>query len=168
MTIAELKDKAAQLQRSAPASKEAKEAQRAYQAALNDQDAEKRAAVRREEEGARKARQQELDFARTTPRTTATISLGVFSDWATSQGFAAQEREWRKRIGEPLNLGYVVHDTDDGSRLCGSNVGYPCKLQALGKGAHVSDQPHGRSGWHLIATVELAPELQFATALTSE
>ncbi|WP_009962994.1 hypothetical protein [Verrucomicrobium spinosum] len=59
-TIAQLKDRAVELQRKAPAAAETKDAQRAYQAALNEVAMEKRAEECRERQAREKRERAEL------------------------------------------------------------------------------------------------------------
>jgi hypothetical protein len=115
----------------------------------------------------RRAERQRLDFSRTKPRLEATVSLGVFADFATADGIGAAEAKFCRPV-QCVELGYVCHDVDDGSQLHGSPDQFPCEILSLRRGAYVSDSTRGRSGYHLLATVRLAPELQLATELEKE
>jgi ElaB/YqjD/DUF883 family membrane-anchored ribosome-binding protein len=160
-----LKGEMAILQRDAAHSEECKTAQKTYEQALSHVRRQSEAEKRRQTEAEKKAQCKAHDFSRQTPRTTASISLGVYPDYATSQGYGAALQRWEK--AENVMLGYVMHD-EDGSPLCESPDQYPCRITSLAQGAYVSDQPNGTSGWHLIAQVELPEELRHATRLARE
>lgn len=162
-TIEDLKSAAAALQRQDPHSPEAKEAQRNYQAALNESARAERVERHASERAEKKAREKELDFGRAEARKSASLSLGVFQDFATSNGFAATLARWQQK--SYVMVGYVHHDAYDGSRLCESDEKFPCKIVSLGRGSYVTNQPQGFAGWHLIAEIEVPEELWHATEL---
>jgi hypothetical protein len=127
-----------------------------------------RTAAYQAQQAERRAERHRLDFSRTEPRLEATVSLGVFADFSITDGYGSQAERWAKKIGQAVLLGYVCHDVHDGSKLHGSPDQFPCEILSLRRGAYVSDSTRGLSGYHLLATVRLAPELQLATELEKE
>jgi hypothetical protein len=167
MSIDTLKEAAITAQRIAPSAPETKAAQRAYQHALNELQRDKEAKERIAKEAEDKARMHAHDFSRTTPRLIASTSLGVYPDFATVYGIGHAETEWAAKIGHSIMLGYRCH-FPNGEPFSDCGKEFPCKILSIHRGAYVSDQPRGRSGWHLIAMVELPPELQYATNIERE
>ena len=139
-------------QRNAPDAPETRELQRAY--------AQQRNEVRRREKAEEYLTQQEADremerqLATVDYRETVEISAGPYSDFATEYNiYRALERTGQIEVHEALA---VVEAGEHHHDLVGDT--HTAEIVSARKGAHWSDQPHGRSGWFVIYTVRL-PEM---------
>lgn len=140
-------------QRNAPNAEETKQLQKDYEAQRRAARAEKQAARNREQhaEDTRIAREAETCAARDTEDV-----AGVYHDFATRGNCHEALTYKRVRVRGRIALvsgGELVGWTND-------NKTYEVVVVDARMGAHWSDQPSGRSGWHVIHTVRLPEELR--------
>lgn len=149
ITIDQVRD----AQRNAPNAPETKQLQKDYEAQRRAARAEKQAARNREqhEENTRIARRLETCAARETEEV-----AGIYHDFAIRGNYEQALRYKAVRVRGRIAL------VSGGEHIGWANDDktYEVKVVASRMGAHWSDQPSGRSGWHVIHTVQLPEELR--------